>query len=124
MKITFPDGNIKEFPQGTTGLEIAQSISDGLARISAAIQWESKVLDLGSPIPGDGTVKIITLKDKQGLETFRHSSAHVMALAVTRLFSGVKLAIGPVIEDGFYYDFDNIELKNSDFQKIDEENCF
>ena len=121
MKITFPDGKVSEFEANSTGYDVALSISEGLARSSAAIKVEGKTQDLTTPITKDSTVSIITFRDQEGLDILRHSAAHVMALAVKRLFPESKLAYGPATEDGFYYDFDNLELSEEDIPKIESE---
>ncbi len=121
MKINLPDGSTKEFEGVATGFDVAMSISEGLARAAVAVEVDGEHRDLSRPLQDGSVVKILTLRDNEGLEIFRHSSAHIMALAVKRLFPEVKLAIGPVIENGFYYDFDNISLKNEDFEAIEKE---
>lgn len=121
MKISLPDGSVKEFENSVTGHEVALSISEGLARAATAIKVNGEIRDLFRSIETDATVQILTLRDEEGLEVYRHSSAHIMALAVKRLFPDVRLAIGPVIENGFYYDFDNISLKMEDFEAIEKE---
>jgi len=121
MQITFPDGSKKEFEAKSKGIDVAMSISEGLARNALAVSLDGKLTDLATPIEKDVSIKIITLKDKEGLEIYRHSSAHIMALAVKRLYPNALLGFGPAIEDGFYYDFDNIELKNQDIEKIEVE---
>ncbi len=121
MKISLPDGSIKEFEGGVTGHQVALSISEGLARAAVAVEVDGAMRDLSRPIEEDATLRILTLRDAEGVEIYRHSSAHIMALAVKRLFPGVKLAIGPVIENGFYYDFDEVTLKQEDFKAIEKE---
>jgi threonyl-tRNA synthetase len=106
VKITLPDGSVREFPQGVKGSEIASSISEGLARVSLAIEVDGEVRDLSRPITKDASIKILTWNDKGGKTTFWHSSAHLMAEALEALYPGVKLGIGPAIESGFYYDVD------------------
>jgi threonyl-tRNA synthetase len=106
VKITLPDGSVREFPQGVKGSEIASSISEGLARVSLAIEVDGEVRDLSRPITKDASIKILTWNDKSGKTTFWHSSAHLMAEALETLYPGVKLGIGPAIESGFYYDVD------------------
>jgi threonyl-tRNA synthetase len=106
LKISFPDGNIREFPEGVKGAEIASSISEGLARNALAIEVNGEVWDLSRPIHKDSTVKILTWSDKGGKNTFWHSSAHLLAEALEVLYPGVKFGIGPAIENGFYYDVD------------------
>ncbi|HYC85937.1 MAG TPA: TGS domain-containing protein, partial [Chryseosolibacter sp.] len=106
VKISFPDGNIREFPEGIKGVEIASSISEGLARNALAIEVNGEVWDLIRPITKDSSVKILTWNDKGGKTTFWHSSAHLLAEALESLYPGVKFGIGPAIDNGFYYDVD------------------
>ncbi len=108
IKIQFPDGAIKEFPLGTTTEEIAASISPGLKKKSLAGKINGQLLDLRTPINEDGKIEIVTQDSNEALEIMRHSTAHLMAQAIKRLFKdeSVKLGIGPVIENGFYYDID------------------
>lgn len=106
IKITLPDGTIKEFPKGVTGIEIAKSISEGLARNALSIEVNGEIWDLSRPISNDASIKIFTWNDKGGKYAFWHSSAHLMAEALEALYPGVKLGIGPPIENGFYYDVD------------------
>jgi threonyl-tRNA synthetase len=106
VKISLPDGSVREFPQGVKGSEIASSISEGLARNALAIEVNGEVWDLSRPFTKDASVKILTWNDKAGKNTFWHSSAHLLAEALEALYPGVKLGIGPPIENGFYYDVD------------------
>lgn len=106
VKISLPDGSVREYPQGVKGSEIASSISAGLARVSLAIEVNGEVQDLSRPILNDASVKILTWNDKGGKTTFWHSSAHLLAEALEELYPGVKFGIGPPIENGFYYDVD------------------
>ncbi len=106
VKISFPDGNAKEFPAGVTGAEIARSISEGLARNALALEFNGEVIELSRPIEKDGTVRILTWSDAKGKNTFWHSSAHLLAEALEALYPGVKFGIGPAIDSGFYYDVD------------------
>jgi threonyl-tRNA synthetase len=122
VKITFPDGAVKEFPKGTTTEDIAASISPGLKKKAVAGKLNDKLLDLRTPIQEDGSISIITLDSQEGLEILRHSSAHILAQALKRLYKNVKLGIGPVIENGFYYDVDLEEsLTPEDLPKIEKE---
>jgi threonyl-tRNA synthetase len=121
MKISLPDGSVREFNQRASGFDVARSISEGLARAAVAVKVNGDPRDLHRPIEEDATVELLTLRDEEGMDIYRHSSAHIMALAVKRLFPDVKLAIGPVVEDGFYYDFDDATLKNEDFDAIEAE---
>lgn len=122
IKITFPDGTIREFPSGSSGMDIAKSISEGLARNALAIMINNEVRDLARPITSDATIKILTWNDSEGKNTFRHSSAHLMAEALEALYPGIQLGIGPPIEHGFYYDVDfgDRSFSSDDFPKIEE----
>ncbi len=106
VKITLPDGSAREYPVGVKGIEIAQSISEGLARNSLSIEVNGEIWDLSRPINSDAAIKIFTWNDKGGKYAFWHSSAHVFAEALEALYPGVKFGIGPPIENGFYYDVD------------------
>jgi threonyl-tRNA synthetase len=106
IKISLPDGSVREYPVGVKGIEIAQSISEGLARVSLAIEVNGELWDLSRPINKDSSIKILTWNDKGGKYAFWHSSAHLMAEALESLYPGVKFGIGPPIENGFYYDVD------------------
>ncbi|MCS6795896.1 MAG: threonine--tRNA ligase [Raineya sp.] len=121
IKITFPDGAIREYPKGTTALEIAQSISEGLARNVLSAKVNGKVQDATLPINEDATLQLLTWKDAEGKATFWHSSAHLMAEAIEALYPGTKFGIGPAIENGFYYDIDTGDrvLSQDDFPKIE-----
>ena len=106
IKITLPDGSSRDYPAGVTGMEIAKSISEGLARNALSIEVNGEIWDLSRPINTPASIKIFTWNDKGGKYAFWHSSAHVMAEALEALYPGVKLGIGPPIENGFYYDVD------------------
>ncbi|HPD94857.1 MAG: threonine--tRNA ligase [Bacteroidales bacterium] len=106
IKITFPDGKVREYPKGVTGLEIAKSISERLAQEVLAVSVNGEVWDLTREINNDATVKLHKWDDDKGKHAFWHSSAHLMAEALENLFPGIKLGIGPSIENGFYYDVD------------------
>lgn len=122
IKMTFPDGAVKEFPNGTTTEDIAASISPGLKKKAIAGQLNEKLIDLRTPITEDGSIAIITPDQKEALEVLRHSTAHLMAQAVKRLYGNVKLGVGPVIEDGFYYDMDlEDSITPEDLPKIEKE---
>lgn len=121
IQLTFPDGNIEEFEAGINGLQVAQSISEGLARAALAIKVNDKLTDLTTPITTDSTIQIITFKDQEGKELFWHSSAHLLAHAIKRLYPQAKPTIGPSVEVGFYYDFDDLKITLEDFPKIEEE---
>jgi len=106
IKISLPDGSVREYPQGVKGSEIASSISEGLARVALAIEVNGEVRDLARPIETDASIKILTWNDKGGKSTFWHSSAHLLAEALEALYPGVKFGAGPAIDNGFYYDVD------------------
>src|ERR1035437_4415300 len=103
IKITLPDGSIREYKKGTTALQIAQSISEGLARNVLAAKITGEVWDSTRPINSDATLTLLTWNDDAGKSTFWHSSAHLMAEALEAIYPGVKFGIGPPIETGFYY---------------------
>src|SRR5690349_13332544 len=106
IKITLPDGSVREYPTGVSGMDIAKSISEGLARVSLAIEVNGELRDLSRPIEKDSSIKILTWNDAGGKYAFWHSSAHLMAEALEELYPGIKFGIGPPIENGFYYDVD------------------
>lgn len=106
IKISLPDGSVKEFEKGIKGIEIAKSIAEGLARNALAIEVSGEIWDLDRPIETDAAIKIFTWNDKGGKYAFWHSSAHLLAEALESLYPGVKFGIGPPIENGFYYDVD------------------
>ena len=121
IKITFPDGAIKDFPKNTTGLEIAKSISEGLARNVLAVMVNEEVWDATRSINNDASIKLLTWNDPEGKSTFWHSSAHLMAEALEALYPGIKFGIGPPIENGFYYDVDLGEKSLGEEQFIEIE---
>ncbi|SFA39220.1 Ser-tRNA(Thr) hydrolase /threonyl-tRNA synthetase [Parageobacillus thermantarcticus] len=122
IHITFPDGAVKEFPKGTTTEQIAASISPGLKKKAIAGKLNDRLLDLRTPIQEDGAITIITQDMPEALDILRHSTAHLMAQAIKRLYKNVKLGVGPVIENGFYYDIDMEEtLTPEDLPKIEQE---
>lgn len=122
LKISFPDGAIKEFPAGTTTEDIASSISPGLKKKAVAGIVNGQPFDLRRPIEGDASVEIVAPEHGEALEILRHSSAHLMAQAIKRLYKDVKLGVGPVIEGGFYYDIDmEHSLTPEDLPAIEKE---
>ncbi|MDD2413393.1 MAG: threonine--tRNA ligase, partial [Bacteroidales bacterium] len=122
IQITLPDNSIKQFDNGITGMDIARSISEGLARNSMAIGVNGTVQDLLKPINEDASIKIYTWNDVEGKATMWHSSAHIMAAAIEILYPGVKFGIGPDIENGFYYDVDFLDytLTQDDLVNIEK----
>jgi threonyl-tRNA synthetase len=121
IHITFPDGSIKPFDDYPTGLDVAGSISESLARESVAMELDGVPVDLSKVIRKDSRVKLITTRDDAALEIMRHSAAHVMAQAILRIYKDARLTIGPVVEDGFYYDIDMEPVSEADFPKIEAE---
>ncbi|ASS73453.1 threonine--tRNA ligase [Bacillus atrophaeus] len=122
VKITFPDGAVKEFAKGTTTEDIAASISPGLKKKSLAGKLNGQEIDLRTPINEDGTVEIITEGSEEGLQIMRHSTAHLLAQAIKRIYKDVKFGVGPVIENGFYYDVEMEEaITPEDLPKIEKE---
>ena len=121
INIQFPDGNTKEFDKGTTTEDIAQSISPGLRKKAVAGKFNGQLVDLTRPLEQDGAIEIITPGSEEALEVLRHSTAHLMAQALKRLYGDVKFGVGPVIEGGFYYDFDKDDkVSSDDFDKIEK----
>ncbi len=104
-KITLPDGNSLNFENHVTGLQVAEKISQSLAKQAMVISVDGELKDLDHKISNDCSVKIFTSKNEEGLDTIRHDTAHILAMAVQELFPGTQVTIGPVIENGFYYDF-------------------
>ncbi|MGB3619049.1 MAG: threonine--tRNA ligase, partial [Catalinimonas sp.] len=121
IKITLPDGSVREHPAGATGLDVARGISEGLARNVLAAEVDGEVWDATRPIGHDATVKLLTWRDAGGKSAFWHSSAHLLAEALEALYPGVKFGIGPPIENGFYYDVDlgDRTLSQEDFPAIE-----
>lgn len=122
IKITFPDNSIREYPKGVTGLEIARSLSNSLAEKVLSVSVNGEIWDLTRPINEDAGIKLFTWDDDQGRLAFWHSSAHLMAEALEFYYPGVKLGIGPSIENGFYYDIDTggRAISEADFPKLEQ----
>lgn len=121
INIQFPDGNKKAFDKGTTTEDIAQSISPGLRKKAVAGKFNGKLVDLTKPLETDGSIEIVTPGSEEALEVLRHSTAHLMAHAIKRLYGNVKFGVGPVIEGGFYYDFDiDQNISSDDFEQIEK----
>jgi threonyl-tRNA synthetase len=122
IKITLKDGSVKEYEAGISVLEVAKDLSEGLARVATAVSVNGNTVDLRSKLEEDCEVSILTFNDEEGKKAFRHTTTHILAQAVRRIFPEVKLAIGPAIEDGFYYDFDKEgSFSAEDLVKIEEE---
>ena len=121
INIKFPDGNSKSFDKGTTTEDIAQSISPGLRKKAVAGKFNNQLVDLTRPLEEDGAIEIVTPGSDEALEVLRHSTAHLMAQALKRIYGDVKFGVGPVIEGGFYYDFDmDKKVSSDDFEKIEK----
>ena len=121
IKITFPDNSVREFPEGTTAMQIAESISSRLAQDVLAAKVNGEVWDLTRPIHNDASIQLLKWEDEEGKHAFWHSSAHLMAEALQELYPQVKFGIGPAIENGFYYDVDlgDTTITDADFPKIE-----
>ena len=121
MMITFPDGNKKEYAKPVTGQQIAQNISPSLAKAALAIKVNETLKDLSFSIEEDTAITLITAKDPEGLDLMRHTCAHILAQAVKELFPETQITIGPVIENGFYYDFARKDsFSEEDLEKIEK----
>ena len=121
INITLPDNSVRQFPEGVTSLEIARSISEGLARNVLSASVNGEVWDATRPLKSDARLKLFTWDNPEGKATMWHSSAHLMAEAIEQLFPGVKFGIGPDIENGFYYDMDfgDHEISAADLERIE-----
>ena len=122
VKITFPDGNVREYSDGVSGLEVAKSISEGLARNAVGVVVNGEYYELNRPIESDATLKIATFDDDDGKQMYWHSSAHLMAEAIQELYPGTKFGIGPSIENGFYYDVlppEGVKLSTENLPEIE-----
>ncbi len=120
FQVTLPDGSVQDVPAGTSPLDIAQKISPRLAEAAIVAKVNGRLYDLKRPLESDATVEILTPKNPEALEVYRHSTAHLCAAAVLELFPETKLGIGPPIDTGFYYDFDRSEpFTPEDLEKIE-----
>ncbi|MBJ7459214.1 MAG: TGS domain-containing protein, partial [Thermoleophilaceae bacterium] len=122
MNVTLPDGTVLDLAEGATGGDAALAIGEGLARAALAIEVNGELRDLSRPLPGGAQISIITGRSPEALELVRHDTAHVLAAAVMELYPGVKISIGPPIENGFYYDFEfpeGAEISDADFPRIE-----
>ena len=119
IHVTFPDGNVKEFPDHSTPLEVAKSIGSRLAKAVLAAQVNDQPWDLTRPLEGDCRLQLFTWNDREGREVYRHSSTHLMAQAVQELYPDAKLTIGPPLEDRYYYDIDVESISEDDFARIE-----
>lgn len=122
IKITLPDGSVRECEKGTKIYDIASGISEGLARNALCAGLNGKLTGLDTPVEEDAELRIYTFKDEEGREVYRHTTSHILAQAVKNIYPTVKLAIGPAIKDGFYYDFEfKTPITQEDFPKIEAE---
>lgn len=121
MKITLKDGSVKEYQEAKTVYEIASDISEGLARVACAGEVNGEIVDLRTEISEDCELNIVTASDPEGLRVIRHTASHILAEAVKRLFPNARLAIGPAIDDGFYYDFDSEPFSREDLDNLEAE---
>jgi threonyl-tRNA synthetase len=125
VKVTLPDGSVKDYPDGTNALQVAESISKGLAKVVVAARVNGEIMDFHRPLPAECSVLLIKEDSPEGLEVIRHSAAHIMAGAVKRIYGGaVKFGYGPPVEDGFYYDMEfpaGIKISEDDLAKIEAE---
>jgi len=121
IKVTLPDGAVKELPKGITPMDVALSISEGLARNVISAKVNDTSVEVTTPITTDAKVTLFTFDNEDGKKAFWHSSAHILAQALEKLYPGVKLTIGPAIESGFYYDVDSpTPIREEDFKKIED----
>jgi threonyl-tRNA synthetase len=123
IKITLPDSSVREFESGVTGMQIAEAISNRLAKDVLSVSVNGEVWDLTRPITGDASIKLYTWDDREGKETFWHSSAHLMAEAIENYFPGTRFGIGPTVDNGFYYDIDlpgGQQLTEKDLEKVEQ----
>jgi threonyl-tRNA synthetase len=121
IRISLPDGSVREMTRGATGADLAAAIGPGLAKAALAMRVDGKLLDLSHALDRDASVQIVTRKDAEALELIRHDTAHILAMAVQALFPGTQVTIGPIIDDGFYYDFARNEpFTPDDFPRIEE----
>ena len=121
MKITLKDGSVKEYSQAMSVIDIANDISEGLGRAACAGELNGKVVDLRTVVSEDAELNILTFNDEEGKAAYRHTTSHVLAEAVKRVFPDAKLAIGPSIDTGFYYDFEHEPFSREDLDKIEAE---
>ena len=122
IKITLPDGSVKEFAPGVTPMDVAKSISEGLARNVISASFNGSTIETATPLTTDGSLILFTWNDDEGKKAFWHSTSHVMAQALEEFYPGIKLTLGPAIANGFYYDvdFENHRITDADFKKIED----
>ena len=122
IKITLPDGSVKEFAPGVTPMDVAKSISEGLARNVISASYNTVTIETSTELTTDGNLVLYTWNDKEGKKAFWHSTSHVMAQALEELYPGIKLTLGPAIDNGFYYDVDfgDQKITEADFKKVED----
>lgn len=121
IKVTFPDGAVREFPRGTTGTTVVEDISKSLAKKTVAMRWNGVLTDLSDALEDDGKIEFVTRDQPAALELIRHDAAHVLAEAVQELWPSTQVTIGPVIENGFYYDFArDVPFSEDDLRAIEK----
>ena len=122
IEITLPDGSVKEFENSTTPIEVAKSISEGLARNVVSASFNGNTVETTTPLTTNGSLILYTFNDADGKKAFWHSSAHVLAEAILSFYPNAKLTIGPAIDNGFYYDIDLGEeiISEKDFKKVED----
>src|SRR6187551_999921 len=122
INVTLPDGSVRQYDAGATALDVALSISEGLARNVLAAKVDNVVIDATRPLTSDCALQLLTWNDVEGKSTMWHSSAHLMAEALEALYPGTKFGIGPAIENGFYYDIDlgGKAFSQEDFKKVED----
>ena len=122
IQLTFPDGSIREFEQGVTTDQVAAAISKSLAKATLAGKFNGELVDHDLPLMENGAIEIITEKSAEALQIMRHSTAHLMAHALTRLFPGIHFGVGPAIDSGFYYDTDKeVQLTEEDLPAVEKD---
>ena len=122
IKVSLPDGSVKEFPVDATAKDVAGSIGKSLQKAGIAARYNGELVDYTRPLAVDGTIEIITKDDADGLDIVRHSAAHIMAQAIKRLHPEVKFGVGPTIDNGFYYDTDmDVQLTEEELPAIEKE---
>ncbi|MEY2670779.1 MAG: hypothetical protein RLZZ577_1095, partial [Bacteroidota bacterium] len=122
IKITLPDGSVKEFAAGITPMDVAKSISEGLARNVISASFNGTTVETVTPLTTDGSLVLFTWNDEGGKKAFWHSTSHVMAQVLEEMYPGIKLTLGPAIANGFYYDvdFEDYKITDADFKKIED----
>jgi threonyl-tRNA synthetase len=122
IKITLPDGSVREFDSGVTPIEVAKNISEGFARNVISASFDDTIVETTTPLTADGSLTLYTWNDEGGKKAFWHSTSHVMAQVLEEMYPGIKLTLGPAIANGFYYDvdFEDQKITDADFKKIED----